>query len=147
MLKFGTKSNCNTSNPFCIFNQKQFFRGNSFQKLKNCQFKLKFGQKTNSNILDLILVFRFLILNWKYSFRVNLVQKIKICHFKLKFSIKNNPNILNVMVVFTFPILNWKAFFLQIWSKISEIVKLSSNLVQRLIVIWTISWWSFLFLF
>ena len=44
---------------------------------QNCQFKLKFGTYTNSNMQN-PLVFLFSVLDGKHSFWANLVQKIKI---------------------------------------------------------------------
>ena len=45
---------------------------------QNCQFKLKFGTKTNSNKQNLMVLFTFSIFNKKYPFGANLVEKIKI---------------------------------------------------------------------
>ena len=44
----------------------------------NCQIKLKFGIKTNSNMHNSVVVFPFSVLHRKYRFLPNLVQKIKI---------------------------------------------------------------------
>ena len=47
-------------------------------KNQNCQFKLKFCTKTNSNVQNSILVLTFGVLEQKYPFCANLVEKIKI---------------------------------------------------------------------
>ena len=52
--------------------------GNLVPKNQNCQFKLKFGTKTSSNMQNLMMLFISSILYWKYNFGANLVQKIKI---------------------------------------------------------------------
>ena len=43
-----------------------------------CQFKLKFGSKTNLNMQNSMVVFAFAVLEQKYLFWANLIQKIKI---------------------------------------------------------------------
>ena len=53
--------------------------GKSCQKKKqNCEFKLKFGTKTNSNLQNSIAVFNFSVLDFEYPFGGALFQKIKI---------------------------------------------------------------------
>ena len=47
-------------------------------KNQNCQFKLKFGTYTNSNMQNSMVEFVLFVLHWKYPFWVNLVQKIEI---------------------------------------------------------------------
>ena len=47
-------------------------------KNQNCQFKLKFGKKTNQNMQNSMVVFTFSGLDEKYPFQANLIQKIKI---------------------------------------------------------------------
>ena len=52
--------------------------GNLVQKNQNCQFKLKFGTKTNSNMQNLMMLFILFVLYWNYNFWANLVQKVNI---------------------------------------------------------------------
>ena len=47
-------------------------------KNQNCQFELKFGNKTNVNMQNKMALFTFSVLDGKHPFRGNLVQKIKI---------------------------------------------------------------------
>ena len=47
-------------------------------KYQNCQFKLKFANKSNSNMQNSMVMFTFSVFDWKYPFWVNSVQKIKI---------------------------------------------------------------------
>ena len=54
------------------------FLGKFGPKNQNCQFKLKFGTKTNLNMQNLVVLFTFSVFDWKYPFWANLVQKIKI---------------------------------------------------------------------
>ena len=45
---------------------------------QNCQFKLKFGSKSNSNMQNLMMTFTFPVFDHKYPSWGNLVQKLKI---------------------------------------------------------------------
>ena len=47
-------------------------------KNQNCQFKPKFGTKTNSNMRNSMVMSTFSIFDRKYPFWANLVQKFKI---------------------------------------------------------------------
>ena len=47
-------------------------------KNPNCQFKLKFGTKTDPNMENSIVTFTFSVLDLKYTFWANLVQKVKV---------------------------------------------------------------------
>ena len=69
-------------NKWLIYDKQKFcnpFCANLARKSQNCLFKVKFGDKTNSNRLNLMMMFESL-LDRKYPFWVNLVQKIKIIH-------------------------------------------------------------------
>ena len=48
------------------------------QKNQNCQFKLKFGTETNSNMQNSMAPLIVSVLDWKHPFWANLVKKIKI---------------------------------------------------------------------
>ena len=79
--KFNTVSNDHerTHNcDFSIFDRKYPSWANLFKKNQNCEFKLKFGSKINSNMQNSMVVFTFSILDGKNFFWANLVQKIKI---------------------------------------------------------------------
>ena len=54
------------------------FWANLDKKSQNCQFKLKFGSKSNSNMQNSIVIVTFSVLDQKHTFWANLVQKIKI---------------------------------------------------------------------
>ena len=56
-----------------------FLTGNTIfgPKIQNCQFKLKFGTYTNSNVQILIVMFTFSVFTGNTLWG-NLVQKIKI---------------------------------------------------------------------
>ena len=47
-------------------------------KTQICQFKIKFGTKTNSNMQNLMLMFPFSAFEWKYSISINLIHNIEI---------------------------------------------------------------------
>ena len=50
-------------------------------KNQNCQFKLKFGTFTNSNMQNSIVLSTFSVLDGKHPFWATLVQKIKVASF------------------------------------------------------------------
>ena len=51
---------------FSVLEQKNV--GRSGQKDQNCQFKLKFGTKTNLNMQNSMMMFTFPVFDWKYLF-------------------------------------------------------------------------------
>ena len=57
------------------------FLGKFGPKNQNCQFILKFGTWTNSNMQNSMAVFLASVLGWKYPFWASLVQKMKIVSF------------------------------------------------------------------
>ena len=71
---------------FCFRSEKPFL-GKSSQKNRNCQFKLTFGTKTNSNMQNSIVIFTVFVSDWNYSFWANLVQKIKIISLSWNFAL------------------------------------------------------------
>ena len=63
---------------FSDFDRKYHFWVNLVQKNQNCQFILKFGTWTNSNMQNSMAMFIFSAFRWDYPFWANLVQLIKI---------------------------------------------------------------------
>ena len=61
---------------FPVLDQKTLF-GQIWSKDQNCQFKLKFGTKTNLNLRDSMMMFTFSVFDHKYLTWANLVQNIK----------------------------------------------------------------------
>ena len=61
-----------------LFSTENTFLGKSGQKNQNCQFKLKFGTKTNLNMQNSMMMSTFSVFEHKYLCWVNLVQKFKI---------------------------------------------------------------------
>ena len=55
-----------------FFNDTPFY-DNLFQKNQNCQFILKFGTWTNSNMQNSMAMFNFFVFYWNYYFWANLV--------------------------------------------------------------------------
>ena len=47
-------------------------------KNQNCQFKLKFGTKTNLNMENSMVAFTLAVLDWEFPFWENLIQAIKV---------------------------------------------------------------------
>ena len=70
---------------FFCFRLKLRFLGKFVPKNQTCQFKLKFGSQTYSNMQHSIVVFTFSFLNQKYPFCGNLVQNLKIVSLSLYF--------------------------------------------------------------
>ena len=106
---------------FFCFRPETPFLGKFSPKNQICQFKLKFGTKTNSNIQNSKVVFTFSVLNRKYTFWANLVQKIKI----VSLSWNLVPRLIRI-----YNIQWWYHFFLfwsgnnlfgQVWSKKSKL--------------------------
>ena len=62
---------------FSVLDQKISFFEISDPRMQNCQFKLKFGTKTNWNVRNSIMEF-FSIFDHKYPSWANLVQNSKL---------------------------------------------------------------------
>ena len=63
---------------FSVLGQKNPFWVNLVKKNKNCQFKLKFGTKTNLNKQNSMMMFTFSVFDQQYLSWANSVQKFKI---------------------------------------------------------------------
>ena len=120
---------------FAIWNWKHCFWLNLVLKLKNSQFKSKYGTKTNCNMLNLKVVSAFFIWNGKHSFRGNLLEITKKCQFTSIFGTETNSIMLNLMVVFQFSYSKLKTSFLgKFGSKNEKNVTLSWNFPRRIIL-------------
>ena len=87
---------------FFCFRPETPFLGKFGPKNQNCQFKLKFGTKTNSNMQNSMALFTFSVLDRKYPFLDKFGPKNQNCQFKLKFGTKPNSNMHNSMALFIF---------------------------------------------
>ena len=85
---------------FCA-RPKTRFLGKFGQKNQNCQFKLKFGTETNSNMQNSMALFTFSVSDRKHRFWGNLVQKVKIVSLSWNLVLRLIPS---SMVVFTFSV-------------------------------------------
>ena len=63
---------------FVRFRPQISFLGKFWPKNQNCEFILKFGTWTNSNMQNSMAIFNFSAFCWNYLFCANLVQLIKI---------------------------------------------------------------------
>ena len=63
---------------FFVLDGKKPFLGKFVTKTQNCQFKLKYGTETNSNMHNSMGMFLFSFLHWKNPFLANLVKKSEI---------------------------------------------------------------------
>ena len=118
------------------------FLGQFGPEYQNCQFKLKFGTKTNCNMQNSMVMFILFI----HPFWESLVQKIKVVslNWKLASRLIRICRIQRWCLFFLF--LTGKPFSANLVQKIN-IVSLSWNLVPRLIRICRIEWWCSLFPF
>ena len=79
---------------FSVFDRKHFL--DKFDpKNQNCQFKLKFGTQTNSNMQNSMVVFIFLCFRPETHFLGKVGSKNQNCQFKLKFRTQTNVNMEN----------------------------------------------------
>ena len=125
-----------------------FFTGNTlFRKLsknQNCQFKLKFGTKTNSNIHNSMLLLRFSIFGQKYRFWSNLVQKIRIVTL-ISILVPKLIWVCRIQWCCSLFLFSTEPFLGRFDPK-NQNCQLSWNLVSRLIRICRIQWWYSIFL-
>ena len=108
---------------FPVFDWKFSFWANLVKRNQSCQFKLKFGNQSNLNMQNsmVVLVFTFSVLDRKHPFCANLVQKLNIV------SLSRNlvPRLILICRIqwwcslFLFQTGN--ALFKQIWSKKSKL--------------------------
>ena len=61
---------------FFRFPSEIFFLGKLGNNIQSCQFRLKFGTKTNLNMQNSVVVPTSAVLDWKYPFCANLIQKL-----------------------------------------------------------------------
>ena len=111
---------------FSVLDQKNPFLGKSVQKNQNCQFKLKFGTKTNLYLWN-SMTFTFFIFDHKYRSWANLVQKFKIVCSKWNL-IQRLIRICKIQ---------WWCLFYLFWTENSY--PLLANLVQKIAAV-SLSW-------
>ena len=78
MLKLDNHTNLNMQNSKVLFTS---FTENTFMQIfgpksRNCQFKVKFGTFSNSNMRYSTVMFTYFVLDQKYPFWANFVQEI-----------------------------------------------------------------------
>ena len=131
---------------FC-FRPEKTLLGKSGPTNQNCQFRLKFATRTNSNMRNSMIMFTSSVFDHKYPFRLNLVQIFKIVCSKWNL-IQRLIWICKIQWWCLFYVLHWKKqpVLGNLVQKI-KIVTLSWKLVLRLIRTGRIQWWWLLFLF
>ena len=125
---------------FSVLDLEYQFCANLVQNVKNCQFKLKFGTYTNSNLQGSIVNLLFLFSTGNIFFE-------QTCHFKLNLVLR---------IIRVSRIQYWRLFFYfwlrgfffgeNLFQKI-KIVCWNWNLEPRLIQISRIRWWFSIFPF
>ena len=64
---------------FCVFDWKYIpFLGKFGPKNQKCQFKLKFGTRTNSDMQNLLVMFTFSVFDGKYFVGQVWLKKLKL---------------------------------------------------------------------
>ena len=63
---------------FFWFRLEILFLGKFGPESQNCQFKLKFGTKTNLNMHNSVLLFIFSVFDWKYPFMVYFFLEVEV---------------------------------------------------------------------
>ena len=75
------------------------FLGKFSPKIKNCQFKLKFGTKTDSNMKDSKVMIILSVFNRKHPFFGQVLCEKSNSLLKMKVSSKTNSNLWNSVVI------------------------------------------------
>ena len=130
-----------------------FWTGNTiFGQIRSksciCLFKMKFGTKSNLDMLSSVVTFIYPALDVKYPFCGAFGPINQNCPFKLKFATWISLKMLNSVVMFkSFLLERMYPFWANLVQKI-KIVFLRLNLVPGLIWTCWIQWWSsFVFFF
>ena len=130
-----------------------FWTGNTiFGQIRSksciCLLKMKFGTKSNLDMLSSVVTFIYPALDVKYPFCGAFGPINQNCPFKLKFATWINLKMLNSVVMFkSFLLERMYPFWANLVQKI-KIIFLRWNLVPGLIWTCWIQWWSsFFFLF
>ena len=71
-----------------LFRPEIPFFGKFESENQNCQFKLKFGTKTNLNMHNSVALFIFSVFDWKYPFMANFILEVEVWY--LEFQICRN---------------------------------------------------------
>ena len=117
-------------------------------KYKRCQFELKLGNSTNSNMHSTVVMFTFPVCDWKYPFWANVVKNIKTLSLSQNLVSRLIPICrIQWWVMFAFTVFDRKYIFGQISSKKSKLSVEAEIWFSRLILIYRIQWccWRFLF--
>ena len=87
---------------FSFLDKRNPFWVNLVKKKENCQFKLKFGTKTNLKKWNSMMMSTFSAFDHKCLSWANLVKNSKMqnCLFKVKLDTKSNSNMQNSMAVY-----------------------------------------------
>ena len=86
---------------FFQFRPQISFLGKIGSKNQNCQFILKFGTQTNSNMRNSMAMFNFCAFYLELPFLGKFGPKNQNCQFRLKFGTQANSNMQNSMGMFT----------------------------------------------
>ena len=88
---------------FLFWSENTLFLDKFGPKNHDCLFKMKLGFLTNSNMLNLMMMFTLSVLDRKYHFWANFIQKMKTL-FKMKDGTYTNFNMVNLMVMSICPL-------------------------------------------
>ena len=68
---------------FSWFTMEIPFWGKFVPENQNCQFKLKFGTKTNWNMQNSVVLFTFSVFDWKYCFGENFILEAEVWYLDI----------------------------------------------------------------
>ena len=68
---------------FSWFTMEIPFWGKFVPENQNCQFKLKFGTKTNWNMQNSVVLFTFSAFDWKYCFGENFILEAEVWYLDI----------------------------------------------------------------
>ena len=114
---------------FFCFKPEKILLSKSGQQNQNCQFKLKFGTKTNLNMSNsMMMMLTFSLFDHKYPFWANTVQKFKIACSKWYF-LERLIRLCKIQWWGLFHLFRFEivTLFVQIWSKTSQLSVLTES--------------------
>ena len=68
---------------FIWFSLKITFWGKFVPENQNCQFKLKFGTKTNLDMQNSVVLFTFSVFDWKYPFKARFILEAEVWYLEI----------------------------------------------------------------
>ena len=118
---------------FSVFDWKYLF-GQVWSKNQNCQFKVKIGTQTNSNMKNSIVKLFFFLFSTESILFLEICSKNQDCLLKLKFRIQINLSMQNSKVNFIFLVRKY-TFCVNVIEKLKRAI-LSAPVSSPLVNYW-----------